>query len=92
MGNRFPREDWIDQGTNDLMERAEENRKKGLDADQSGDYVVSSKLYALGRPIILFHHRISRYLSHISHSQARGTSCARRTSSKQLVFMFHCYR
>lgn len=54
MGNRFPREDWIDQGTNDLMERAEENRKKGLDADQSGDYVVSSKLYALGRPIILF--------------------------------------
>jgi hypothetical protein len=41
MSNRFSREDWIDQGTNDLMHTAEDDRREGLDTDQSGDYVVS---------------------------------------------------
>ncbi|CAE6349629.1 unnamed protein product [Rhizoctonia solani] len=35
----YPREEWIDQGTNELMERAEAERKAGRDADQAGDYV-----------------------------------------------------
>ncbi|KEP50963.1 hypothetical protein V565_070100 [Rhizoctonia solani 123E] len=35
----YPREEWIDQGTNELMERAESERQAGKDADQAGDYV-----------------------------------------------------
>ncbi|KAF8749825.1 Protein kinase C conserved region 2 (CalB) [Rhizoctonia solani] len=35
----YPREEWIDQGTNELMDRAEAERKAGRDADQAGDYV-----------------------------------------------------
>ncbi|KIY63684.1 hypothetical protein CYLTODRAFT_493697 [Cylindrobasidium torrendii FP15055 ss-10] len=35
----YPREEWIDQGTNDLLSKADELREKGIDADQSGDYV-----------------------------------------------------
>ncbi|KAK0239435.1 hypothetical protein EDD85DRAFT_821894 [Armillaria nabsnona] len=37
--SEYPREEWIDQGTNQLMEQAEADKAKGLDADQSGDYV-----------------------------------------------------
>ncbi|PBK93314.1 hypothetical protein ARMGADRAFT_1013004 [Armillaria gallica] len=37
--SEYPREEWIDQGTNQLMEQAEADNAKGLDADQSGDYV-----------------------------------------------------
>ena len=36
---RYPREEWIDQGTNELMERAKKEREAGRDADQAGDYV-----------------------------------------------------
>lgn len=35
----YPREEWIDQGTNELMERAEKATAAGEDADQAGDYV-----------------------------------------------------
>ncbi len=35
----YPREEWIDQGTNDILAKAEADRSKGLDADQAGDYV-----------------------------------------------------
>ncbi|KAG9114914.1 hypothetical protein FRC07_007586 [Ceratobasidium sp. 392] len=35
----YPREEWIDQGTNELMERANKAREAGQDADQAGDYV-----------------------------------------------------
>ncbi|QRV98489.1 C2 domain-containing protein [Ceratobasidium sp. AG-Ba] len=35
----YPREEWIDQGTNELMERAEKAKAAGEDADQAGDYV-----------------------------------------------------
>ncbi|KAF8578018.1 hypothetical protein K439DRAFT_1363416 [Ramaria rubella] len=35
----FPREEWIDQGTNDLMKKAEDDQNEGLDADQTGNYV-----------------------------------------------------
>ncbi|KAG8695995.1 hypothetical protein FRC08_007433 [Ceratobasidium sp. 394] len=35
----YPREEWIDQGTNELMDRANKAREAGEDADQAGDYV-----------------------------------------------------
>ena len=35
----YPREEWIDQGTNQLLEKAEADREKGIDSDQTGDYV-----------------------------------------------------
>ncbi|KAG9080546.1 hypothetical protein FRC06_006453 [Ceratobasidium sp. 370] len=35
----YPREEWIDQGTNELVERAAKAREAGEDADQAGDYV-----------------------------------------------------
>ncbi|KAG8694302.1 hypothetical protein FRC09_009939, partial [Ceratobasidium sp. 395] len=35
----YPREEWIDQGTNELMERSAKAREAGEDADQAGDYV-----------------------------------------------------
>jgi hypothetical protein len=36
---RYPREEWIDLGTNELMERAAKAKEAGEDADQAGDYV-----------------------------------------------------
>ncbi|KZO96650.1 hypothetical protein CALVIDRAFT_537016 [Calocera viscosa TUFC12733] len=35
----YPREEWIDQGSGDILKRQEEERKAGKDADQAGDYV-----------------------------------------------------
>ncbi|KAF8513153.1 hypothetical protein BU17DRAFT_77267 [Hysterangium stoloniferum] len=35
----YPREEWIDQGTNLLLEQAEKARVEGRDNEQSGDYV-----------------------------------------------------
>ncbi|KIJ49556.1 hypothetical protein M422DRAFT_225382 [Sphaerobolus stellatus SS14] len=35
----YPREEWIDQGTNTLLKQQEKARQEGKDIDQSGDYV-----------------------------------------------------
>ncbi|KZT59170.1 hypothetical protein CALCODRAFT_516259 [Calocera cornea HHB12733] len=35
----YPRAEWIDQGTGDILKKEEEMRKEGKAADQAGDYV-----------------------------------------------------
>jgi Ca2+-dependent lipid-binding protein len=35
----YPKEEWIDQGTGDILKRQAEERAEGKDADQAGDYV-----------------------------------------------------
>ena len=52
MPHRYPREEWIDQGTMELAQQAEKQRVAGKDMDQSGDYVVSSQLLSPPRPFI----------------------------------------
>lgn len=45
LSSRYPREEWIDQGTNNLQEQQDQARKEGRDIDQSGDYVVRTILH-----------------------------------------------
>lgn len=76
----YPREEWIDQGTNSLLEDAK-NSQKSQDLDQSGDYVVST----LWRAMACSHSTTQNYEVAFSYQALPGQGDQLRAKNIQYV-------